>query len=163
MRFQIIAEILLLLVIANGTPVILGILMGTRLDRALDGNLRFLDSRPLLGPTKTIRGFVGAVLTTALLAPLLGLTFAQGAAFGSLAMSGDLLSSFGKRRLGVTPSHSVPLLDQLPETLLPLGVMFPVLGVTAIEALVAILVFIAIDLVFSRLHEQGKILERKSR
>jgi len=157
MRFQLIAEIVLLLVIANGTPMIIRLLLGTRLDHPLDGNLRFLDGRPLLGPSKTLRGFIGAITATALLAPLFGLAPAQGAAFGLLAMSGDLLSSFIKRRLGIAPSHSAPLLDQLPETLIPLGILYPLLGSTAREALVAVLIFIAIDLTFSRLRDRGKL------
>jgi CDP-2,3-bis-(O-geranylgeranyl)-sn-glycerol synthase len=157
MRIQLIAELLLLLVTANGAPLIVGLLLGTRLDRPLDGNLRFLDGRPLLGPSKTIRGLISAVVATALLAPLLGLAPARGAAFGLLAMSGDLLSSFIKRRLRIAPSHSAPLLDQLPETLVPLGILYPLLGATASEALIAVLIFIVIDLVYSRLHEQGRI------
>jgi CDP-2,3-bis-(O-geranylgeranyl)-sn-glycerol synthase len=157
MRIQLIAELLLLLVTANGAPLIVGLLLGTRLDRPLDGNLRFLDGRPLLGPSKTIRGLISAVIATALLAPLLGLAPAGGAAFGLLAMSGDLLSSFIKRRLRIAPSHSAPLLDQLPETLIPLGILHPLLGATASEALIAVLIFIVIDLVYSRLHEQGRI------
>ncbi len=156
MRAQIITEILLLLVIANGTPVIMAILLGARLDRPLDANARFLDGRPLLGRSKTIRGIIGAVTATTVLAPLFGLTPARGAAFGLLAMSGDLLSSFIKRRLGIAPGHSAPLLDQLPETLVPLVIMFPLLGATAWEALVAVLIFIAIDLVYARLRERGK-------
>lgn len=157
MRIQLIAELLLLLVTANGAPLMVGLLLGTRLDRPLDGNLRFLDGRPLLGPSKTIRGLISAVIATALLAPLLGLAPAGGAAFGLLAMSGDLLSSFIKRRLRIAPSHSAPLLDQLPETLIPLGILHPLLGATASEALIAVLIFIVIDLVYSRLHEQGMI------
>jgi CDP-2,3-bis-(O-geranylgeranyl)-sn-glycerol synthase len=157
MRIQVIAELLLLLVTANGAPLIVGLLLGTRLDRPLDGNLRFLDGRPLLGPSKTFRGLISAVTATTLLAPLLGLAPARGAAFGLLAMSGDLLSSFIKRRLRIAPSHSAPLLDQLPETLIPLGTLYPLLGATASETLLAVLIFIAIDLVYSRLHEQNRI------
>ncbi len=147
----------MLLVVANGTPVIIGILLGTRLDWPLDGNHRFLDGRPLLGPSKTIRGIIGAVMATALLAPLLGLAPTRGAAFGLLAMAGDLLSSFIKRRLQIAPSQSAPLLDQLPETLIPLGVMHPLLGATAVEVLLAVLIFMAIDLIFSHLHERREL------
>lgn len=150
MRIQVITEILLLLVTANGAPLVIGFLLGARLDRPLDGHLRFLDGRPLLGPSKTIRGLITSVIATALLAPLLGLTPVRGAVFGLLAMSGDLLSSFTKRRLGIAPSHSAPLLDQLPETLIPVVTLYPLLGATAREILAAILIFIAIDLVYSR-------------
>ena len=153
MHIQIISELVLLLVISNGAPVFSSILLGKRLNRPLDGNLRFLDGRPILGPAKTLRGLLSAILVTSLVAPLFGLAPAQGAAFGLLAMLGDLTSSFLKRRLGVTPSHSAPLLDQLPETLLPLLVMRPVLTASITEILVAALVFVVIDLLLSWLRD----------
>jgi CDP-2,3-bis-(O-geranylgeranyl)-sn-glycerol synthase len=154
MHIQIISELVLLLVIANGAPVFSAMLLGKRLNRPLDGNLRFLDGHPLLGPAKTLRGLLSAILVTSLVAPLFGLAPAQGAAFGLLAMLGDLTSSFLKRRLGVTPSHSAPLLDQLPETLLPLLVMRPVLAASITEILVAALVFVVIDLLLSWLRDK---------
>ena len=153
MQFQLVSELVLLLVIANGTPFVAHRLFGRFLNEPLDRNRVFRDGRPLFGPGKTVRGFLTAILATALLAPLVGLGPAQGAAFGLLAMLGDLVSSFTKRRLGIATSRSAPLLDQLPETLLPLLVMQPHLAATFPEIAVATLAFMAIDLAFSWLRD----------
>jgi CDP-2,3-bis-(O-geranylgeranyl)-sn-glycerol synthase len=150
MHAHIVIKLVLLLVISNGAPVIARLLMRHRFNQPLDRNLYFADGRPLLGPAKTVRGIVSALLVTTLMAPLLHLTPGEGALFALLAMTGDLVSSFIKRRLGITSSRSAPLLDQLPETLLPLWVMHPVLEETLQEAFVAILVFVVIDWLISR-------------
>jgi CDP-2,3-bis-(O-geranylgeranyl)-sn-glycerol synthase len=96
---------------------------------------------------------VSAILLTTLIAPLFDLSPAQGALFALLSMCGDLISSFTKRRLGIASSKSAPLLDQLPETLLPLWLMYPVLGETLMEGCAASLLFVAIDWLISRLRE----------
>ena len=153
MDFQIVSELILLLMIANGAPVLARHLFGQRFAFPLDGNIHWPDNRRLLGPAKTLRGVVSAALACALLASPFGLTPAQGAGFGILAMCGDVLSSFLKRRLGIAPSHSAPLIDQLPEALLPLWIMNPVLGATAAESFGALVIFLIIDLVVSRLHD----------
>ncbi len=108
MRFWFVNQLVLLLVITNGTPVILRLLLGGRWDWPLDRHYRLPDQRPLLGETKTVRGLVGAVLVTGLIAPLFNLTLLEGAQFALLAMLGDLCSSFIKRRLGFVSSRSIP-------------------------------------------------------
>jgi CDP-2,3-bis-(O-geranylgeranyl)-sn-glycerol synthase len=151
MRVWLIYQLLLLLVIANATPVIASLLAGRRWNWPLDGGCLFLDHKPLLGPSKTLRGIFAAVVATALVAPLFGFGFAEGALFALLAMAGDLCSSFLKRRLGITSSRSVPLLDQLPEALLPLWGLQTTLGATVNEMLAAVALFVAVDLLLSRL------------
>ena len=128
MHIEPILHLLLMLVIANGTPLLAGALLGRRLACPLDGGLRLADGRSLFGPAKTVRGLLSSIFATALAAPLFGLTPVMGAGFGLLAMSGDLVSSFAKRRLGIAASRSAPLLDQLPETLLPLLLLQPAMG-----------------------------------
>ena len=144
--------LVMLVVIANITPVIVSLLLGKRFSAPIDGGLRLNDQRPLLGPSKTIRGVFVSVMATSLLAPLFGFAPAIGAGFAGLAMLGDMFSSFVKRRLGIASSRSAPLLDQLPESLLPLWLMQPVVGGTATEILVATAFFSIIDLVLSRLY-----------
>jgi hypothetical protein len=51
---------LALLVLANGTLVVAKKILGNRLSYPLDGNVRFLDGRPLFGRSKTIRGVFSA-------------------------------------------------------------------------------------------------------
>ena len=150
MRTWLISHLVLLLVIANGTPALLGLLLGPRWNHPLDNHHLFTDNRPLLGPSKTVRGLIGAILVTALLAPLFKLSLLEGASFALLAMLGDLCSSFIKRRLGIASSRSVALLDQLPEALLPLWGMQTVLGASARDMALAVIVFIVIDLLLSR-------------
>jgi len=151
MRFWLVNQLVLLLVIANGTPVILRLLLGGRWDWPLDNHYLLPDQKPLLGRTKTVRGVVGAILATGLVAPLFNLTLLEGAQFALLAMLGDICSSFIKRRLGFTSSRSIPFLDQLPETILPLWVMQPSLGATGAEMAAAVVVFFVIDILLSRL------------
>jgi CDP-2,3-bis-(O-geranylgeranyl)-sn-glycerol synthase len=71
-------------------------------------------------------------------------------------MLGDICSSFIKRRLGIASSHPVLLLDQLPESLLPLWFMQSIVGGTTAEILVAAAIFILIDLVLFRLYGPGQ-------
>jgi hypothetical protein len=114
------ARLLVLLAAANVAPMLLKRVLGARWGAAIDGGLRFVDGRPLLGPSKTWRGIVGAVVTTALVAPMLGFDLQAGAIAGFGSMAGDLLSSFTKRRLGVPSSGQAFGIDQVPEALVPL-------------------------------------------
>jgi CDP-2,3-bis-(O-geranylgeranyl)-sn-glycerol synthase len=158
MHLQTVLELIVLLVIANGAPLLAGALLGGRFATPLDGGLRLADGHSLLGPAKTVRGLLSSILATALAAPLFGLSPVLGAGFGLLAMSGDLLSSFTKRRLGIDSSRSAPLLDQLPETLLPLLVMRPALEAGYSEILSAALVFGVIDWLYSWRRDKGDVV-----
>jgi CDP-2,3-bis-(O-geranylgeranyl)-sn-glycerol synthase len=148
--------LVLLVVIANVAPVVISLLMGHRWNAPLDGGLRLPDRHPVLGPSKTIRGVLASVLATGILAPLFGFSPATGAGFACLAMLGDICSSFIKRRLGIASSHSVPLLDQLPESLLPLWFMQSLVGGTTAEILVAAAIFTLVDLVLFGLYRPGQ-------
>jgi CDP-diglyceride synthetase len=151
MQIWLANELLLMLVVVNGAPVALGLLARRRLDTPVDGGLVLRDGRRLLGPSKTVRGVIAAILAGSAAAPLADLTYLQGAIFGSLAMAGDLVSSFLKRRLGHASSHSCPVLDQLPESLLPLLVVNPHLHAGPPEILVAAAAFTVIDLLVTRI------------
>ena len=151
MRLWLISHLVLLLIIANGTPALLGLVLGPRWNRPLDNNRQFPDNRPLLGPSKTLRGLFSAIVVTGLLAPLFELSVLEGASFALLAMLGDLCSSFIKRRIGIASSRSVPLLDQIPESILPLWGLQTVLGSSGSEMAFAVAIFIVIDLLLSGL------------
>jgi CDP-2,3-bis-(O-geranylgeranyl)-sn-glycerol synthase len=116
-------RLLALLALANTAPIVLKRVLGARGAAPLDAGRLWRDGRPLLGPAKTWRGLAGATLATALAAPLLGIPAGPGALLGLLAMTGDALSSFAKRRLGVPSSGRAFGLDQVPEALLPLLVL----------------------------------------
>jgi len=147
----LLAKLMLLLGIANGTPVFASKLFGERFAYPLDAGLLFVDGRPLLGPSKTVRGLVLALLMTTLLAPLLGFDWAIGLIVGACAMLGDLVSSFSKRRLGRATSSQVLGLDQIPESLFPLLGVQQRLGLQVWDIALLVGAFIALELLLSRL------------
>ena len=151
MSSGMVSQLVILLVVANGTPALLGLVPGARGHCPLDGHIHLWDGQPLFGPSKTAHGLLSALLVTGLVAPLFQLTMATGVAFAALAMLGDLSSSFIKRRLGHPPGKSIPLLDQLPETMLPLWGLQSVLGAGWLDMIAALLVFLVIDLLLSGL------------
>ncbi len=147
----LVLKLLCLLVVANGAPVLAKKVLGSRWSFPLDGDRCFVDGRPLLGPSKTLRGLAVALLFAGLVAPLLGWSFTTGALFGALSMGGDLFSSFIKRRLGMASSSMALGLDQVPESLLPLLGLYVVLGVDALEVAAVVVLFFVGELALSRL------------
>jgi CDP-2,3-bis-(O-geranylgeranyl)-sn-glycerol synthase len=81
-------------------------------------------------------------------------------------MLGDLGASFVKRRLGRPSSASVPLLDQVPESLLPGVLTRTELGLDWGDLGVTVLVFVLLDLLLTplgrRLLGRGGPLRRAS-
>lgn len=154
------ARALLLLVVANGAPILGKRLLGTRLGWPLDGGTHFLDRRPLFGPAKTLRGVVLSTAATALAAVVLGLPWQTGALFGAWAMAGDLASSFLKRRLGLPPSSTAVGLDQVPESLLPLLVLRRELDLGGWDVAVLTAAFFALGLAASHLRHRLRRRER---
>lgn len=119
---------LLLLCAANTAAWATGRLLGSRWAAPLDFGVVLKDGQRLFGSHKTWRGLLAGAGASALLAAALGPGFLAGAAFGALSMAGDALSSTIKRRRRREPGSEVPLLDQVPEAMLPLAVMGPALG-----------------------------------
>jgi CDP-2,3-bis-(O-geranylgeranyl)-sn-glycerol synthase len=138
-------QLLLLLAVANTAPIAAKRWLGARWSRPLDGGLRFVDGRPLLGPSKTVRGVLASVVATTLAAALLGLPAQAGATIGAVAMAGDALSSFVKRRLGIASSGKATGLDQIPEALLPLLAVQGMLSLSAGLVAAVTLLFFAIE------------------
>jgi len=156
----IILQLLTLLMLANGTPLIVKKLLGSRYSYPLDGNVTFADGRPVFGRSKTIRGIVPAVLVTTAAAPLIGLSWSIGFLVGSFAMAGDLFSSFCKRRLGLPTSSRASDLDQVPESLLPLLACRDVLALTAADIAVCVVIFVVGEVVLSRLLYAFRLRDR---
>ena len=112
-------EILALLVVANGAPIVAARIFRSVAAQPIDLGRSLSDGQPLFGASKTWRGVTAALLSCALCAPLLGFTPAFGLLFAALTMAGDLFASFVKRRRGLAPSDQALGLDQLPQALLP--------------------------------------------
>ena len=149
--FSAMAILLALIGAANSAPLVAKYLLGARGAWPVDAGLNFFDGRPLLGKAKTVRGILVGTLAPALLAPLLGYTFAQGIAVGAAAMAGDLVSSFIKRRLGYTPSSQSIGLDQILEVLLPALIARGWFGLTGWDIVYVVVAFIIIALLLSKL------------
>jgi hypothetical protein len=152
MQYVTVAQLLILLSLANGSPVIVKGILGDAYATPIDGNIRFVDGRALLGPSQTIRGIVSSLLVTALGAPLIGLQLESGLLVAAAAMAGDLLSSF----FGLAPSSRATGLDQIPEALFPLLACVFALQLTVIDVVVGCAIFfvgaVLLSQLFFRLH-----------
>jgi hypothetical protein len=147
----LIAQLLCLLLVANGTPILAARLFGDRLSHPVDFGVRYRDGWRLFGPSKTIRGVGLSIAVTSASAPLVGLEWTTGTLVASAAMIGDLFSSFVKRRMHLPPSSRATGLDQVPESLLPLLCCLPVLSLTVADVLAGVSLFFIGGIVLSRL------------
>ena len=145
-----IAQSLYLLLLANGAPLVAKKIFGERFAAPLDAGIVLADGKRLFGPSKTVRGVLFAVVASTAGALLPGLDWRLGALAGGLAMVGDLVSSFVKRRLGLKASSRALGLDQLPEALLPLLACAGWLGLSFADVVAALAIFFVGELVLSR-------------
>lgn len=155
-----IARVLVLLGIANGTPIFARKILKDRFGTPLDFGLVLPDGEPLLGGSKTFRGIVVATVCAGLAAPVLGIDWRLGAGLALLSMLGDLLSSFVKRRLHLKPHSQAFGLDQLPEALLPLLLLKTPLSLTYSDILAVMVLFVVFEIVLSRLLYHLKVRDR---
>lgn len=151
MHLLAVAQLLILLALANGAPVVAKQILADKFSYPLDLNRKFVDGKPLFGASKTFRGLLVAIVVTAAFAPLLGLGFEIGLLVGATAMAGDLFSSFVKRRLGLLPSSRATGLDQIPESLFPLLACRAALRLSALDIVVACAIFFVGEILLSRL------------
>jgi CDP-2,3-bis-(O-geranylgeranyl)-sn-glycerol synthase len=150
MNVSAILQLMALLMVANGAPVIAKKVFGNRFSLPLDMGLTLADARPLFGPSKTYRGVVASLLAGAAGAPLVGLSFKIGLTVAAAAMAGDLFSSFIKRRLNLPSSSQGLGIDQIPESLFPLLACRAALSLTTGDILLGVGIFFAGELVLSR-------------
>ena len=151
MQWLLIFKLVVLLTVANGAPVIATKLFGKFLNQPLDRGASFVDRRPILGGSKTLRGIVLSLVATTAFAPILGFEWILGLIIASAAMIGDLSSSFLKRRLDLPPSSRATGIDQIPECLLPTLAIRSTLGLTAIDVLSVVIIFFVGAILLSRL------------
>ena len=151
MLYEIHVKILVLIIIANGAPIIARHIFRSHFNDPLDLGLRFFDKRPIFGPSKTMRGIFVAVMVTPVAAHLMEINWFTGFLIGLYAMFGDLFSSFIKRRKGLKPSAMAVGLDQIPESLFPLLALMTHFGFSLFDVLAIVLTFAIIELVFSRI------------
>ncbi len=155
-----VVKILILLTLANGSPVIAKRLLDDMFSSPVDGGLTFFDGERIFGPSKTVRGVLVSILVTTLGAPLIGLDLRIGFLVGTTAMIGDLISSFIKRRLGWPPSSRATGIDQIPESILPLLACRSALSLTAMDILLGTAVFFVGEILLSRMLFLMKVRDR---
>jgi hypothetical protein len=150
MQLLHIMQLLVLVTLANGTPIVAKKIFGPRFSFPLDAGTIFLDGRPLFGPSKTIRGILISVLITIASAPLTGLDLRIGVIVAGAAMAGDLFSSFVKRRLNSPPSSRALGLDHVPESLFPMVACRDALSLTIADIALGVGIFFIGALILSR-------------
>jgi len=142
-------QLLFLILVANGSPIIGRWLMNGYGEMPIDLGAVFRDGRPILGASKTYRGLVCSLGGTILAGALVGVSWTVSVMVSLLAMAGDCVSSFVKRRLGY-PSEAKALgLDQIPESLFPLLGMWHVLNLSIWGMGVTVAIFIVAEQVLS--------------
>jgi hypothetical protein len=160
MQYLSLLQLLILVTLANGSPVVAKRIFGKHLAQPLDGNIKFVDGRPLFGASKTVRGVVVSMLVTSAGAPVLGLPLEIGLVVAITAMSGDLFSSFLKRRLGLPPSSKAVGLDQVPESLFPLLACRQVFSLTVLDIAAGTALFVVGELLLSPVLFRLRIRDR---
>ena len=143
--FYCIIQAIVLLVAANGAPVLAAKALGRRWAWPVDHGLTLPDGQRLFGRAKTWRGVCSAVLLTTLAAISIGITPLTGALFGALAMAGDLLASFSKRRMGCAESGRARGLDTVPESLLPIWLLKEPLALGLIDIILIVALFFLME------------------
>ena len=143
-------ELLFLILVANGSPILGHVFLRHHWEYPLDSGWRFFDGHPLLGPSKTIRGVVLSILMTMLCASLIGLPARTGFVISVAAMLGDCLASFTKRRLGMKSESQALGLDQIPESLFPLMALQSTYHLELWGILLTVIGFLILELVLSR-------------
>ena len=93
-------------------------------------------------------------------APLIGLEWVIGFLVGSLAMAGDLFSSFLKRRMALSPSSRASGLDQVPEALFPLLACRNPLSLTIADIGITAAMFLVGEVLLSRVFYALRLRDR---
>jgi hypothetical protein len=144
-------KLLLLIIIANGAPILLRALLKDNFDLAVDFGKKLPDRQRIFGRSKTWRGIVAAIIATAFAAWFLGYSLQTGMWVAGYASLGDLLSRVIKRRMAMAASSKALLLDQIPESLLPALMLRHTFNLDALAVLLLVLLFIVVELALSQL------------
>jgi CDP-diglyceride synthetase len=153
----LILQITILIILANGSPVLAKRIFGGRLSYPLDGGLILRDGARLFGPSKTIRGALASVIMTSVASALMRQGLVLGVVVALAAMTGDLISSFIKRRLGYPASSRATCLDQVPESLLPLLACRTFIPLSGINILATLALFVLGGIILSPLLHSAHI------
>lgn len=153
-------HLLLLIIIANGAPIVIRVLLNDSFNLAVDFGVKLPDNKPIFGSSKTWRGIFSALASTPIAAWLFGYSPETGLLVATYAVLGDLTSSFIKRRLAMAPSSRAPMLDQVPESLFPALMMMQTFKLTISSLILLILIFVITEILLSYILYQWGIRKR---
>ena len=140
-----------MIIIANGSPVLISYFFSHRPSLAIDFGYKLKDKQPVFGHTKTWRGLITSISVTSLAGFIIGYPLITGCIIASFSMLGDLISSFIKRRLNTAPSSKAMLLDQLPESFIPaIGISY-FIPLTMLNIAIIVCGFFFIELFLSKI------------
>lgn len=147
-------KILVLLLFINALPAFMMAFFSKKrpFGMPMDFGQHFLDNRPLLGKHKTLGGFGFGILGGGFMGYLLGFSLSTGFMAGVLAMTGDSLSSFIKRRLNLEEATEVIVLDQVFQGGLPLVLFQSLYGFSIPAMLTMLIAFIVAGIQGSRFY-----------
>ncbi|MGZ8165853.1 MAG: CDP-archaeol synthase [Methylobacter sp.] len=155
-----IGQTLVLLLVANGSPILIRVLLKQQFNLPVDMGKILNDGYPLFGRSKTWRGLITSLITTALAALAMNLSLFTGILFSLTAMSGDLLSSFIKRRLGYIESSRTRYIDTIPESFFPALALHLQIGLSWRDILAVGVIFFLTEIFLSpilyRLHIKNR-------
>jgi predicted MPP superfamily phosphohydrolase len=147
---MVVLRVLAFLLWANVLPPLANVVFGDRFNYPIDGGRQWFDGRPLLGPHKTLRGVLASVFGGSLAFPLLGTAWWVAGTAAAFAMTGDLASSFVKRRLQRPSGNPAVVLDQIFEALFPTLFLAVLMPLAAWQVLAVLLLFVPTSYLGSR-------------
>ncbi len=136
-------KVVVFLLWVNGLPSFFGVLLRDSFHYPVDGNRLWSDGRPLFGRNKTVRGIAASVAGGIAVFPILGQAWWVAGLAALLAMAGDLLSSFIKRRADFFSGKNIVILDQIFESLFPLLFLKLFIGFEGVEMFIILTLFIS--------------------
>ena len=105
----------------------------------------------MFGHSKTWRGLLASLTLTPLLSLIIGINPYHGFIIAVFAMSGDLISSFIKRRIDIPSSGKATILDQFPESVLPYLYLYIQNEISFFYFILGNIVFLLTDIFFSKI------------
>lgn len=144
-------RIIIFLLLVNGLPPLFAVFAQSWLNYRLDAGKTWFDGWPLFGSNKTVRGLTVSICGGTLGFQVLGQSWLIACITATLAMTGDLVTSFIKRRIHIESGKDFPILDQTFESLFPLLFLNYFVELNIIQNIAILLVFITFAYSSSRI------------
>lgn len=127
----------------NFLPPMAKIVFRDRFCWPLDRGRLWMDGHPLFGPNKTIRGVLFSLIGGAAVFLVISVPLWVAGTAALLAMAGDLLTSFIKRRPNIPSGKNIAILDQIFEGSFPAIFLGHYLSLPLLQILIIISLFVS--------------------